>query len=149
MLDPHVHLVTEFAEAAAARAARRVVRHLQGLAGDSLLSGPDSGLVNVWEEICVQVQFQESVFWGAYVSVVEQYTAPVVAAMPQREGRAMWLQTPDGEQWWEDLDGEGLTPEVPTEQGAVVAYVVRRVLEIAADWSNPRIRSYLRASTLK
>ncbi len=33
---------------------------------DCLLSGDDTDLVSVWEEICIQVQGQESFDWDAY-----------------------------------------------------------------------------------
>lgn len=50
----------------------KVIRTLKQLKGDSLLESSDHGLKNTWEEICVQLQEVESVFWNAYDETVEQ-----------------------------------------------------------------------------
>jgi len=50
----------------------KVIRILKQLKGDSLLESSDHGLKNTWEEICVQIQDEESVFWNAYDETVEQ-----------------------------------------------------------------------------
>jgi len=51
---------------------RRVIHQLKRLKGDNLLSGDDSEQKNVWEEICVQLQDEESFFWDVYDETVEQ-----------------------------------------------------------------------------
>jgi hypothetical protein len=38
---------------------------------DFLQSGEDSGLRNVWEEICVQVQGEFSYFWGIHDKLIQ------------------------------------------------------------------------------
>lgn len=38
---------------------RQTIKSLEEMCGDCLLSGEDSGLKNVWEEVCVQVQDEE------------------------------------------------------------------------------------------
>jgi len=50
----------------------KVIKTLKQLRGDSLLESSDHGLKNTWEEICVQLQDEESVFWNAYDETVEQ-----------------------------------------------------------------------------
>lgn len=50
----------------------KVIRILKQLKGDSLLEASDHGLKNTWEEICVQLQYEESMFWDAYDETVEQ-----------------------------------------------------------------------------
>lgn len=40
---------------------------------DFLLSGNDSGLKNVWEEICVQKQGEESHYWDAYEDTINNF----------------------------------------------------------------------------
>ena len=51
-----------------------------------LTSGNDSGLKNVWEEVCVQVQGEQSYYWDAYLVTINNFildelskqTAPVI-----------------------------------------------------------------------
>lgn len=50
----------------------KVIRTLKQLRGNNLLEPSDHGLKNTWEEICVQLQDEESVFWNAYDETVEQ-----------------------------------------------------------------------------
>lgn len=54
-----------YAEALCRRISRRVIRDCQARK-DCLLSGDDSVLGNLWDEVCVQVQFRVSVYWDVY-----------------------------------------------------------------------------------
>ena len=56
-------IVRRLAEQVCQRITRRVIRSLRELV-DGLQSGDDSGLTNAWEEICVQVQGEQSVIVG-------------------------------------------------------------------------------------
>ena len=55
------------------RLVRGIIRDLQGLREQSMLSGEFSGLRNVWEEICVQQQCEESCFWDTYLEVIDAF----------------------------------------------------------------------------
>jgi len=56
--------------------ADKVIQELIGLNHkDFLLSGDDSGLKNVWEEICIQMQVQESFHWQAYDKTIKDFIA--------------------------------------------------------------------------
>lgn len=46
-------------------------RHLRQLGRDYMLSGDDSPLCNVWEEICAQQRGEESFYWFAYKYVID------------------------------------------------------------------------------
>lgn len=48
-----------------------VIEQLKNLNKDSLLSGDNSGLENVWEEICVQVQYEPSYYYEMYVITMD------------------------------------------------------------------------------
>jgi hypothetical protein len=51
---------------------QRVIINLKKLKGnDLLLSGNDSVLMNVWEEICVQTQNEESFHWNLYEDLIK------------------------------------------------------------------------------
>jgi hypothetical protein len=57
-------IVAAVAEHAAERITSRAIRGLQRM--PSGISGEESGLANVWNEICVQVQHEHSFAWNAY-----------------------------------------------------------------------------------
>ena len=63
------------------------------------LSGDDSGPKSTWDEICVQRQSTESFYWEAYDSAVHRLVESQVAALPQHEREAIWLQTDAGVDW--------------------------------------------------
>ena len=63
---------------------------------EQILSGEDSGLKNVWDEICVQVQSEESVFWGTYLETVEGILLGLVEALNRAERLALWAETDEG-----------------------------------------------------
>jgi hypothetical protein len=61
-------IVREVANQASRRIARKVTAVLQRM--KDTLSGDDSGLETTWDEICVQVQYEESVLWDIYDTTV-------------------------------------------------------------------------------
>jgi hypothetical protein len=62
-------VVGALAEGVGQRITRKVIPTLQALT--VTLSGDDSGLETVWDEICAQVQTDESVFWNVYDKTVQ------------------------------------------------------------------------------
>ncbi len=145
--DPHERMtyqnssVRALADAAAKRVARRVVREMQRLT-ECRLSGDDSGLANVWDEICVQAQFEESFSWDAYVETGKAIVGGFVADLSPHEKEALWLQTEAGWDW--DYDTRDANTEVPVVEDQIVDYVwTEYVLVEAGKWTNARIRAYL------
>lgn len=126
-LDPHVHVVTDFANARASELVSRVMDCLKHEIGE--LRG-DPKLQTVWDEICVQVQGEESLFWNAYVQHLEQHFERQIEELETYELRALWLQTLDGEMWWSETETSG---PVPYERGAIVDWLVGSLLSEAAD----------------
>jgi len=54
--------------------AKEVIQDLKNLNDEIyLLSGDDSGLKNVWEEICVQIQDDYSFHWDVYEDTIENF----------------------------------------------------------------------------
>jgi len=54
-------LIRDYAKAAGEKVCEQVITELEKIT--TTLSGDDSPLENPWEEICVQVQGEESFFW--------------------------------------------------------------------------------------
>jgi hypothetical protein len=121
--------MSEPIEAIAGRVARRVVRKLIHLTDTQ--SGDDSGLINVWEEICVQVQVEQSVLWDAYDMTAYQIVEAEVKALPAPEVLRL-------SQWF---SGDEETDEYSSED--VSAQLLKSVYTLAANWSNRRIRAYM------
>ena len=57
-------LIREYGKAAATLVCERTITKLEEI--KDTLSGDDSPLENAWEEICCQVQGEESIFWDTY-----------------------------------------------------------------------------------
>jgi len=106
------------------------------------LSGDDSELKNTWDEICVQVQDDQSFFWDEYVQTVSNTVAGEVMSLKPHELDAVYLQTPES---WEWCDEDPATREpYPVCSEDVVRHIVDNyVLPEAEKWSNPRIRAFL------
>jgi hypothetical protein len=129
-------IVSSVADRECNRVARKVIRSLQRMT-DQTTSG-DSRLQNVWDEVCVQVQISHSSLWFAYMATIRQLVEWNLAKLPLDVGRAIWLQTAEGEAWEPPLGGE----EPPVVNGDIVEYVVATVLSMADYWTNARIEAY-------
>jgi hypothetical protein len=57
------------------------------------LSGDDSGLTTVWDEICVQVQEGEPCFWDIYDLTVRSLVEFDISQLKHFEQLALWIQT--------------------------------------------------------
>ena len=142
-------LVETFAEAALGRISRGVISELQRL--PSYLSGEVSVLRNAWDDICAQVQFQESIDWeAAYIPTIEQIIFGRMERLCAPEKGAIWLQSREGEDWLLDLDfpqhggkGEYEGAGIPYDDGSVAGQILDYVLRQAADYKNARISKYL------
>jgi hypothetical protein len=123
---------------------RKVIRNLQEL-DNGLQSGDDSGLTNTLEEICAQVQGEQSFLWDVFDLTARQVVQAEVGRMPEYEQEAIWLQTPEGEDW--DCEDEDSRARYPVAEDEIVEYLLSKyVYPAAGDWSNKRIRKYLEQS---
>ncbi len=59
-----------------------IISQLKIMKDECLLSGDDSGLKNVWEEICVQVQGDMSMYWEIYEDVIRNAITGVINKQP-------------------------------------------------------------------
>lgn len=131
-------IVWAVAEQAGERVARKVILALQKLT--DTMSDDDSELTTVWDEICVQIQFQQSIFWDAYDETVRGIVARHVAELPEYESEALWLQTLAGEGW--DAEEPESRDAYPVADDDITDHVIGYVYSRAADWSNARIRAF-------
>lgn len=130
----------ESGEVLACKIARSTIRALQSM--PSTLSGDDSALLTVWNEICVQLQGDESFYWESYVEIIETCVEERLQGLRRYELEALWLLTPEADEW--ECMEQGERDVYPVFEGDVVRYLVEtRVFPSACDWSNASIRGYL------
>src|SRR5687768_9725323 len=91
-------LVARIRNRALETAVRRTIRELQALK-EAILSGDDSGLTNTWDEICVQVQFEQSFQWSVYEETAKMLLQRQLEALPILDISAAWLRTDAGFDW--------------------------------------------------
>lgn len=147
-MDFRDSLIKTFASAEAEKLVRKTVRYFQALKHNSLLSGDDSELKNVWDEICVQVQFENSIFWDAYVETAKQFLKGYVELLPEHIQLAIWLQTDDGFQW--QLDNGDPQSRFCADSDAITDYIFSEfLLKAAGKWSNDRIERYIERAAFR
>jgi hypothetical protein len=133
-------VVRELANDILQRLVRATIRGLRTLPAG--LSGDDSGLKNVWDEICVQVQTSQSIHWEDYERTVWDLASGYVSKLKDIEKAALWLQTSEGEDWqlddWEDRD-----PNAAIDDREIIQMVVDQLYADADDFTSDRVRKYV------
>lgn len=117
-----------------------------------LMTGDDTVLENVWEEICVQMQFEESFFWETYEFHIIELIKSELESLPKQELQAIWLSTDEFQEtfnnnyWDDDLYGEVEDDEAAyiINIDSICEFVLNNyVLSAAANENNEKIETYL------
>ena len=109
---------------------------------DGLQSSEDSGLENLWDEICVQVQSAHSMFWSLYDNLIYGLTLSNVKKLESYEMEAIWLQTDDGKDWKQEVSEKDCDFSYSTDE--IAEHIAREyVYEKAGTYRNKRIIRYL------
>ncbi|OJV66756.1 MAG: hypothetical protein BGO41_04865 [Clostridiales bacterium 38-18] len=117
-----------------------------------LMTGDDSVLENVWEEICVQMQFEESFFWDTYEFHIIELIKRELESLPKQELQAIWLSTDEFQEifnnnyWDDDLYGEVEDDEAAyiINIDSICEFVLYNyVLSVAVNENNEKIDTYL------
>lgn len=110
---------------------------------DEMLSG-DSGLANVWEEICAQVQGAQSADWSTYEDVIESLVHAKVELLGREQQLAIWAQTDDGWAWVHDhFDEDDSDDTAPLDVHAVCRLIVEDVISAASDYESRTLYRFL------
>ena len=145
-------LLAKFAETFCRRIANCVRRELQSWDDNSMMSGDDSGLKNLWDEICVQVQREESIFWDMYVEIIDSCIERQASKLKPHELMAVWWQKEDLE---DDVESLSITKTSEDDEPwdlednsylmeEIVTYIREvYVIQDAANYSNKAITEYL------
>lgn len=136
-------LVSAWASRLSNKAIQEAIDRLRKINSNDLLSG-DSGLKDTWEEICVQVQGEESAFWESYLETIDQVFEGVFFDLSREEKLAMWTSTDEGWDWvhdhYDESDGEDVAPY---DQEAVIKKLREELLFVAGAFESPAICRYL------
>lgn len=135
------HIVAAWASKLAASALKDVIGELESM--EAMLSG-DSGLANVWEEICAQVQGEESSEWSAYENLVEELLYVLVESLDGDSQLALWATTEAGWDYIYDhhADKDGVAG-VPLTTSDIVSKLAGEVWSVAADYESPSLYRYI------
>jgi hypothetical protein len=133
-------IVADLADGAARRVTRKAISALQRIS--CKLSGDDSELKTLWDEICVQRQFESAFSWDVYEQIVEVHVSDLVSGLPDHERAAIWLQTAAGLEW-QFAEPEDRKAD-PVDDANVVQHIIRHyIYDEAERWSNAKIRTFL------
>ena len=159
------NIISIFADKECEKVCGKTIRELQCMT-EGMQSGDDSGLENIWDEVCVQVQFDQSMFWDLYLEVLDNIIMAEVKNLEEHILRAIWLQTDSANDWKIDMEilqeskindkldhsynglveadpDCNLDDQPPYEINEIIYYIRHEyVLAKAGSWSNIRIRRY-------
>lgn len=135
-------IITDLANSECDRLCRRAIRHLQ-MSKDYLQTGDDTCLGSTRDEICVDVQVQESLAWDVYEVTIRATIRHDIESLAIHAARAIWLQTNQGSDWYVYNDNDEEETDVPICDDDIEDYLLNEYLLVAAGrWSNSRIRKY-------
>jgi len=97
-MDYKDEIITEISDIESKRISHKVIRDLQKMK-ECMLSGVDTILKNVWDEVCVQVQDEESWEWDSYLDMISSIIRYEVRKLNMVTKKAIWLQTEEGFEW--------------------------------------------------
>ena len=155
LIKAYENITKSRVEAITKKIVRIVIIKLQSYKRDSgMLQSPDDCILcNFWDEICVQAQEEEFVFWSVYEDFILNTVSEVMSGkFVEYDLKMIWLQT--DEYWeWSDCefeDEEDLSKYFDNDgfpnaynKNDVVNYLYHLILNEAANYSNARIEKYI------
>jgi hypothetical protein len=151
-------LIKEYAATAANSICEQTIAFLKEI--KDTLSGDDSPLENTWEEICVQVQDEQSFHWAVYLEMMYETVSGKIGHLPRHDLVALWMQTDEGMDWlrYREKSEEGDHPLyqredlsmsiVPINHEEIAQYIIDQfLLPAAGEFTNMNIEAYLDGET--
>ncbi|WP_234121355.1 hypothetical protein [Clostridium hydrogenum] len=137
-------IISEIAREECKKVSERVIKILQGMHKE-MGSGDDTILKSVWEEICVQVQGEQSFTWEAYLECIREIVSDELKLCGVQIKQAIWLQTQEGIDW--ECDNEDEEATVAYFDDDMIEYLLNDyILTSAADWTSDTIERYLESN---
>jgi hypothetical protein len=144
-MDYRDKIISDIAEAECKHICRKVILALQRMT-EGMQTGDDTPLKNIWDEVCVEVQFYQSVFWDLYLYTIGTTIWAAVERLDVPRKQAIWLQTGAGMDWAVENEDQ----QVPVDcERDIIDYIQNSfVLSEAADWTNERIEKHIASMAL-
>jgi hypothetical protein len=136
-------VVAHFAEQLANQTVERVIQTFHNTR-DGMTSGDESGLQSFWEEICVQVQAEESAYFESQMSLIEYGIETQLKRLHRTELMALWLETIEGSMWLdENLHEHDANEILPVCLDDIVIEILEVVLNRATNFESASIYRFL------
>lgn len=139
-------IISSLADKECKRICQKAIRYFQKTT-EGMQSGDDSPLENIWDEVCVQVQFEQSIFWDFYLDYLQAIISQEVKKLDTPTAQAIWLQTYEGEEFQichdEDDDPNEALKCLWNDDDINNHILNNYVLSQAANTTNARIGKYL------
>ena len=130
-----------FAQETASCVSKRTIAMLQKVEATPYF-GKGKGLKNAWDEVCVQLQYDQTFLFKVYKEVMAMIVAKQIRDLKRHEKLALWFQTYEGESWLYD-EGDP-NDEPPMSIDEIGEYIVaENLIEEGRNWSNQEIRACL------
>ena len=129
-----------------------VIRHLQSIKRDSgMMQSPESsGLINLWDEICVQVQWEYSPYWDSYEDYIEVIIDESVRTLTKEEKLMIWLSSDSFSEWADSYDeddncDDAFSESLPEgyDSDAIIKAIYEEVISRADEYQNRRIMTFM------
>jgi len=133
-------IIKEIAQDHCRKISGKVIRKFKKMK-EGMQSGDDTPLKNIWDEICVQVQGEESVFYDIYQYMIRSSIQYEVENLKDEIKQAIWLQTDRGFEW--EYGDESHAEATCCEEDITDHIFYKFVLSAAGDWTNKRIEKFL------
>lgn len=117
----------------------KIINDLIEMPYEEKLSG-DSGLLNIWEEICFQFQVEQSIFWDTYQQTIDTFIDAYVEDLSKYAQLAIWLETQEG--WDCFLDNDDDQEDLPMNVATVSNVIKDKLFEMAASYENESLKKY-------
>lgn len=137
------HLAAAWASQLSETLIKDAIQSLEEMDSQEMLSG-ESGLKNVWEEVCVQVQDEQSFFWETYVETMEGLLAGFVELLDANARLALWTLTESGRDYIDEHQADdGAALDIPVDAVEIVAMLMDGLLSAAANHESRSISRFL------
>jgi len=139
-MNTELRILGEFEKELCQSITRKIIHFLQGM--KDTMSADDSGLVNLWDEICVQIQHEESYFWDLYDDEVRGIILKYVSNLAEHEKALIWLFIEDSN--YEVTEDDNIADYEYVEEDIVEYIKNSYVYSEASNLTNRRIIQYLK-----
>lgn len=132
------YFIQSIADATADTLIKRLIRTMQRSIPGLLA---DQGAKNLWDELCAQVQNDDSPFSELYSEHVLKLLGKLASELSESERLAVWLVTYQGECFLDQAHEKIRVPaEVPVNNNEIADHLLQDVLNEAMNYENSRIR---------